>query len=140
MLTQPIHKEWPEVIPRPEKNGRRGNFDLAILSPHQLRVCTLRDFSSGRIAPPIAIELGLNYDDGHLTKDAEKLLNSQIQHGYLVHLVREMPHDPTINEIIERLRSESTVKVAFARYERGRKYVKLLNDGQIREITAEASW
>ncbi|MBW7899724.1 hypothetical protein B188_28370 [Candidatus Brocadiaceae bacterium B188] len=141
MLTQPIHKEWPETIPRPEKGNRRGNFDLAILSPNRLRECSLRDFSTGRIVPPIVIEMGLNYGEGHLALDAEKLLNSRVQHGYLVHLVREMPHDPTIDETIERLRSEGTVKVAFARYdESGRKYAKLLADPQIREVSSVAGW
>lgn len=140
MITQPIHKEWPESIPRPEKGNRRGNFDLAILSPHRLRACTLRDFSMGRVVPSIVIEMGLNYGEGHLALDAEKLLNSRIQHGYLVHLVREMPHDPTIDETIERLRSENTIKVAFARYESGNKYAKLLNDTQIHEVSSGADW
>ncbi len=140
MVTQPIHKEWPECIPRPEKNNRRGNFDLAILSPKRLRNCTLRDFSEGRVVPPIGIEMGLNYGEGHLALDAEKLLNSRIQHAYLVHLVRGMPDDPTIATTIARLRSETNVKVAFARYENGRKYAKLLNDPQIHEVSSDADW
>ncbi len=32
-----VHKEWPETLPRPDKNNRRGNFDIAILSPAQLK-------------------------------------------------------------------------------------------------------
>ncbi len=134
MLTQPIHKEWPETIPRPEKGNRRGNFDLAILSPGQLATCSLRDFKNGRLAPPIAIEMGLNYDEGHLSLDAEKLLNSHIQHGYLIHLLRELPHDSTIDETIDRLRAESTIRIAFARIERSRKFLKLLDDSVIQEI------
>ena len=128
MLTQPIHKEWPETIPCPEKANRRGNFDLAILSPGQLRTCTLDSFSNGRPAPAVVIEMSLNYKEGHLTLDAEKLLNSRVLHGYLVHLVREKPHESTIDQTIDRLRSEGTIKVAFARVERGRKFLKLLDD------------
>jgi hypothetical protein len=133
MVTQAIHKEWPESIPRPEKGNRRGNFDLAILSPGQLSNCNLQDFSCGRLAPPIAIEMGLNYCEGHLAADAEKLLNSKIRHGYLVHLIRELPHDPSIDQTIARLREEKTIKVAFARFERGRKFVKFLSDQEIHE-------
>jgi hypothetical protein len=134
MVTQPIHKEWPETIPRPEKGNRRGNFDIAILSPGRLKGCNLQDFSNGRLAPPIAIEMGLNYSDGHLAADAEKLLNSNIRHGYLVHLLRELPHDPSIDQTISRLKEEKTIKVAFARFERGRKYVKFLSDQEIHEL------
>lgn len=133
-MTQPIHKEWPEPIPREEKGNRRGNIDLAILPPGRLRNCNLKDFSNGRLVPPIAIEMGLNYGEGHLAADAEKLLNSKIQHGYLVHLVRELPHDPTINQTIEKFQSEKSIRIAFARYEQGRKYLKLLDDHEIREI------
>jgi hypothetical protein len=32
-VTQLVHKEWPETFARPEKNGRRGNFDVVVLSP-----------------------------------------------------------------------------------------------------------
>lgn len=134
MLTQPIHKEWPETIPRPEKGNRRGNFDLAILSPGRLRTCSLKDFSDGLMAPAVAIEMGLNYKEGHLSHDAEKLLNSQVLHGYLVHLVREKPHEQTIDETIRRLQTEGTIKVAFARVAKGQKFVKLLNDMDVHEI------
>ena len=136
MLTQSIHKEWPETIPRPEKANRSGNFDLAILSPGQLRTCTLDSFSNGRPAPAVVIEMGLNYKEGHLTLDAEKLLNSRVLHGYLVHLVRDKPHESTIDQTIDRLPSEGTIKVAFARVERGRKFLKLLDDPGIHRIVA----
>lgn len=135
MLTQPIHKEWPEPIPRPDKGNRRGNFDLVILSPGQLSRCSLQDFCTGRLVPPIAIEMGLNYGEGHLAADAEKLINSNIQHGYLVHLVRELPHDPTIDQTIRKLLKESTIRVAFARLEQGRKYIKLLDDPEIHGVS-----
>ena len=134
MLTQPIHKEWPETIPRPEKGNRRGSFDLAILSPGQMKTCTLKNFSDGRLDPAIVIEMGLNYKEGHLSHDAEKLLNSNVEHGYLVHLVREKPHEKIIDQTIDRLRSENTIKVAFARVEKGNKFIKLLDDPTIREL------
>lgn len=133
MLTQPIHKEWPETTPRPEKNNRRGNFDFAILSPECLKTCTLENFSNGRLAPAIVIEMGLNYKEDHFLHDAEKLLNSKVLYGYLVHLVREKPHEPSIDETIFRLQGEGTIKVAFARVYRGQKFIKLLNDPKITE-------
>jgi len=37
--TQTVHKEWPET--RPREARKRGNFDLAVVSPQQLRRCTL---------------------------------------------------------------------------------------------------
>lgn len=133
-MTQPIHKEWPESIPRAEKGTRRGNFDLAILPPDLLNGCNLKDFSEGRIAPPIVIEMGLNYGNGHLAGDAEKLLNSQVKHAYLVHLVREMPHDTSIDQTIADLRRTNLIRVAFARVEQGRKYLKLLDDSMIQPV------
>lgn len=91
VLTQPIHKEWPETEPRPEKGNRRGNFDLAVLSPEQLRSSSTQEFTEGRLAAPIVIEVGLNYGEPHFAQDAEKLRNSSVPHGYLIHLLREMP-------------------------------------------------
>ena len=79
MVTQAIHKEWPESIARQE--GRRGNFDLAILPPHLLKRSSLEDFANGRVVPPIVIEMGMNYGDDHLAKDGEKLANSKVKHG-----------------------------------------------------------
>lgn len=81
-----IHKEWPETIPQPEKVGRRGNFDLAILDPVDVPQHTVEDFSAGRIRPAFVVEMGLNYDLNHLTNDDAKLTNSACPHSYLVHL------------------------------------------------------
>src|SRR5215213_9384506 len=64
--TQLVHKEWPEPTARPEKNGRRGNLDLAVLHPEQLTTTGVEAFTNGRIRPVVAIEIGLNYDLGHL--------------------------------------------------------------------------
>jgi hypothetical protein len=75
--TQLIHKEWPEARPRrregTEDARRRGNVDLAILTPAQLAQASLDQFIDGRISAPIVIELGLDYTDKHLTEDLGKL-------------------------------------------------------------------
>ncbi len=85
--TQLVHKEWPEIIPDP--GAKRGNFDIGILSPTQVRGATLQQFRAGRIAPPLAIEVGLDYDlEPHLRNDAKKLLQSQVPVPYLLHLSR----------------------------------------------------
>jgi len=82
-----IHKEWPEQKAREDKNGRRGNFDLAILSPESLRRADLYEFTEGRIEPDFAVEMGLNYNLDHLINDDRKLCNSgYTESGYLVHL------------------------------------------------------
>lgn len=133
-FTQPIHKEWPETKPRPENEGRRGSFDLAILSPTQLFDSSLKSFSTGLLDAAIVIEMGLNYGDSHLTQDAEKLVNSEVRHGYLVHLVREQRHESAVDSTIARLLDTATIKVAYARVDRGQKFVKLLDEQEIRAV------
>ena len=89
--SQLIHKEWPETYGEELKNGtskRRGSFDIAIVTPDQLRRASIDQFRLGRIAAPIVIELGLGYWDKHLLADHKKLEDSKIQHGYLIHLSR----------------------------------------------------
>ena len=89
--SQLIHKEWPETYGEELKDGtskRRGSFDIAIVTPDQLRRASIDQFRLGRIAAPIVIELGLGYWDKHLRADHKKLEDSKIQHGYLVHLSR----------------------------------------------------
>lgn len=98
--TQPVHKEWPETIPRPNKRGR-GNFDIAILSRDQLRAATLDEFRDGRIAAGIVIELGLDYDLKHLSDDAAKLENSRVSRAYLVNLVRATGPDTSVRSWIQ---------------------------------------
>lgn len=57
--SQLIHKEWPETNPRTGK-GRRGSFDLAILTPGELRrVESIDQFTLGPIEASIVPELGL---------------------------------------------------------------------------------
>ena len=89
--SQVIHKEWPETYGEQLEGGtskRRGSFDIAIVTPNQLRQASIDQFRLGRIAAPIVIELGLGYWDEHLRADHKKLKDSKIQHGYLVHLCR----------------------------------------------------
>ncbi len=134
MLTQPIHKEWPETEPRPEKGNRRGNFDLAVLSPARLQTIGVREFSEGRAEPAIVIEMGLNYCGGHLVSDAEKMINSSVRKGYLVHLVREQFEGANMHATIKELSKNPSIKVAYARYANGKKEIKLLNDPDVRSI------
>lgn len=117
-----VHKEWPETVGRPSKakNGRparRGNFDLAILAPSQLpAVSSLDQFTRGTIAAPIVIELGLGYDEEHLTGDIEKLESSQVPHPYLVHFshVRSSKHALTERAV---LGLKPPLQIAYVRHE-----------------------
>lgn len=89
--SQLIHKEWPETYGEETGDGatkRRGSFDIAILTPGQLRQASIDQFRLGRIDAPIVIELGLGYGPGHLCADQKKLMDSKVQHPYLVHLSR----------------------------------------------------
>ncbi|GMT50264.1 MAG: hypothetical protein IEMM0008_1803 [bacterium] len=135
-ISQAVHKEWPEYKPRPEKGNRRGNFDLGILSPEQLKQSTIKDFRYGRIKPFIAIELGLDYKLDHLDQDLYKLKNSEIKHGYLIHLVREQYVSDHFNEmegfILEDI--NDPVKVAYARISDSMIYYKLVQDKDIKVI------
>lgn len=133
-LTQAIHKEWPETIPRPEKNNRRGNFDIAILSPARISRANAEEFCSGRIIAPIVIEMGLNYDEGHLAGDVEKLLNSKVEFGYVVHLLRDKKEDLLLEETIHSLDPNGTIRVGFASVFGGHKRVKLLSEKEIHEV------
>lgn len=129
-VTQPIHKEWPEFIPRPEKQkGNRGNFDLAILSPEIVAGATREDFRGGWIRPTIVIEVGLDYPLKHLLNDAKKLENSGVRDSYLIHLVRD--DVPGNFDLLERHIAGSTVKVAYARHTRAGFRLKTLADDTI---------
>lgn len=112
--TQPVHKEWPETTAREAKAGRRGNFDLAILSRRQLESATLDDFREGRIAAAIVIEMGLDYGFDHLNQDHDKLINSNVSAGYLVDLVRKRPADDRTEHLV--LNPNANVKTAYARH------------------------
>jgi hypothetical protein len=109
-----IHKEWPETTARPEKSGRRGNFDMAILDPGEVPKHSIADFSTGRIRPAFVIEMGLNYGLNHLVSDEAKLTNSGCRNGYLVHLWQ--PHKgiraADVKSLIEWCEGKTNVAVA----------------------------
>jgi hypothetical protein len=88
--TQLVHKEWPETTAVQGLTGKvvRGNFDIGVLSPAQVSSATLKQFRAGRIAAPLAIEVGLDYGANHLQQDADKLLHSKVSVPYLLHLSR----------------------------------------------------
>jgi ADP-ribosylglycohydrolase len=113
-FTQPVHKEWPETIPREEKDGRRGNFDLAVLSRQQLSQATVEDFRAGTIHASIVIEMGLDYPLEHLRQDHDKLVNSQVAAGFLVHFQRGRSRDPRLEEYL--LDEQRTYRTAYAHH------------------------
>lgn len=130
--TQLVHKEWPETKPRPENGNRRGNFDIVVLSPRSLEVCPgLDQFVSGRLVAPIVIEVGLNYAMRHLEQDARKLRNSGVRHGYLIHLIREVPAEPNLEETVLRLGSEPGIRTAYAQAAGVTRRYKLLEANEI---------
>jgi hypothetical protein len=117
--TSTIHKEWPETIRRPSKGNRRGNFDLAIISPKTINSdpIDIFHFRLGLIEPAVAIELGLDYGLAHLKVDIEKLENSKVKHGYLVHFARPEgePQDEVEDYVLEIIEKENTggPRIAF---------------------------
>lgn len=92
-----LHKEYPPIDK--EERRPRGRFDITILDPastkrifSKSRYRNLRD-SSGNPAPPfIAIELALDYDTDHLSKDHKRLTNpkNKVKHGYILHFMRDI--------------------------------------------------
>jgi hypothetical protein len=89
-LTQLVHKEWPETRPDVSAgaSGKRGAFDLVVVSPEGLAAATLEQFRQGRIAAPIVIEVGLDYGHKHLEDDGKKMLDSGVRAAYQLHLSR----------------------------------------------------
>jgi len=121
-LYRTLQKEWPETVPRPEKSGRRGGFDLVILGPRCSDASTLglAEYCDGLLKPAFAIELGLDYGLGHLRQDATKLENSGIQHGYLVHFARDTgTRQAGVENFVESLiaqEADGGLRVAYAFY------------------------
>lgn len=126
-LTQPVHKEWPETVPAPD--CRRGNFDLAVLPPEALARASVDAFRRGRVAPPIAIEVGLDYGAGHLAADAEKLIQSGVRYGYLIHFTRRGDTDDRIEQLVSA--PGDNIRTAFASVVGGERRYKLLRDPDI---------
>lgn len=130
-FSQLIHKEWPESFQR-RKKSQRGTFDLCILSPEILQNCNIEEFLCGRIAPAIAIEFGLDYNLKHLQNDLEKLSESRINFGYIIHLLRQNFSDDY--DAVERLilKNNTNVKTAYARLTSYDVFYKLTNDSEIK--------
>jgi len=132
-FSQLVHKEWPEVSPRYEK-FQRGTIDLCIISPEKLKNCSWKEFIEGKIVPSIGIEVGLDYNSKHLESDLDKLSNSSINFGYVIHLVRQNYSDDF--EIVEKLilQAAPKVKTAYARLTGNKAFYKMINDNEIKEI------
>ena len=133
---QILHKECPEYIPRENKNNRRGNFDLAILSPKNIKDKSINDFIYGRIEAPIVIEMGLNYGTEHLTEDFKKIKNSNVYRGYLLHLVRkEVICDNSIEPLMLKIEEQyKNIKVGYVRHVSNGIRYKLINDKEVSAI------
>ena len=130
-LSQLIHKEWPEVSPRSDKS-QRGTIDLCIISPERLKDCSWKRFIEGKIVPSIGIEVGLDYSSKHLRNDLNKLSNSPICFGYVIHLVRQNYSDDF--EIVDKLilQAAPKVKTAYARLTGNKAFYKKINDNEIK--------
>lgn len=116
-LTHLVHKEWPETWPRKGRGGKtrpRGLFDIALLSPQQVRKAKLAQLVYGRIEAPVVIEVGLDYGCQHLSDDLDKLANSRVKAPYALHLSRVT--DPILDRT-ESVLTASDVRCAYARIE-----------------------
>lgn len=133
LMTQLVHKEWPETIPRRELKGdRRGNFDIGILSPESVTTSTLDQFRDGRIRPAIAIEMGVDYSVSHLLGDAEKLINSRIPKAYIVHLDRTRAPDERLADAIKWTENHcDSIRVAVGIVRNGRSWKKAVRDATL---------
>lgn len=137
--TQLVHKEWPETLPR-DNDGTprpRGLFDLAVLSPAQLHQATLEQFRTGRIAPAIAIEIGLDYGVNHLRGDGHKLANSAVTVPYLIHLSRLPVRDTTAIEDAATLPPPARVAYVHHDATSGHARIKRITDSAIHDHQAQ---
>src|ERR1051325_5881343 len=133
-VAQLVHKERQETFARPEKNNRRGNFDVVVLSPKLLATCpTIEDYRQGRLSAPFVIEMGVDYDIHHLANDARKLINSRPHRGYLVHLTRGAPRDPDVEQIILNLERTTGIRTGYVCIGDGNSAYKLVTDAAITE-------
>ena len=112
--TKLIQKEWPETIAQDSR--RRGNFDLVILSPEGIEKSSLKDFIKGKITPAFVIELSLNYQRDHLDKDLKKMLHSNCENGYIVHLDNGSHYKKSYDKIHNLIKDygENQIKIAYA--------------------------
>jgi hypothetical protein len=79
----------------------------------------------------VAIEVGLNHDLAHLQADAAKLLNSAVEHSYVVHLVRD--RSDGVQAATQYL-TTCPVRSAYACLTAGSRLVKLVGDASPREL------
>jgi hypothetical protein len=128
-MTQPLHKEWPECVVRPDK-GSRGEVDICVIAPERIKNATFREFIDGRIKPTIAIEIGLDYGLSHLTQDAAKLRNSGVENSYLIHLVRQDVSDDF--KAVEKFILNCGLKAAYAHLTSSQAFYKFLSDKEIK--------
>ena len=82
---------------------------------------------------PIVIEVGLDYNAEHLAGDALKLINSKPAHGYLVHLVRELPRVSESETIILEIGRRFGIKTAYAWRQGNQAVFKLTNDKELKK-------
>jgi hypothetical protein len=133
--TQLIHKEWPETVVRGDRGKtveRRGLFDIVVLAPAQFEKVTLEQFLQGRIEPPIVIEVGLDYGLKHIDGDIDKLLKSNVQHPYLIHLSRIGPRVEAVEDRINGIATSAPrLQVAYVHHETDSVAVKRLNDSAV---------
>lgn len=132
-----LQKEWPETIPRPDKSRRRGSFDLAILGPRkgtELHL-DLSSYCDGLLKPAFVFELGLDYGLNHLQQDELKLLNSEIQNGYLIHFARDTGESQKgVEEYVLGLmgrESSGGPKIAYASHSGGSVKVRRIGEQSI---------
>jgi len=129
-----VHKEWPETHPdlSPGASGKRGAFDLAVLSPQGLAAATLEQFRQGRVAAPIVIEVGLDYGQKHLTQDGKKMIDSGVTAPYVLHLSRVRDVNvPAIEAYVSA--PPGRLRVAYVHHDpRGGARYKRLSDDDVR--------
>jgi hypothetical protein len=94
----------------------------------------METFRRGRLAAPIVIEMGLDYDAAHLAKDAQKLLDSRIFRGYVVHLSRGILRDRNVEQIIANLEKQTGIRTAYASIHATGAAYKLIRSVQIEEF------
>ena len=140
--TGAIHKEWPETRIR-SGHGRRGNFDLAILGPTKSYQNTIThlDLLCGLLEPAVVIEVGLDYGIDHLKNDVQKLRNSGVRYGYILHLARPTGiSQEGVYEYIKQLIKEeenSVCRVAYASIDYNEISYRKLYDSSITTISIE---
>ena len=127
-----VQKEWPETASRQTQDGtfrKRGNFDLVVLGPPEDGTPPSLDpenFRLGLIKPGVVIEIGLDYGLAHLKADFEKMTNSGVRHGYLIHLSRLPHHGETVNHV------ESWITTHLGKEDEGIQlaYAQVIEDGR----------